>query len=173
MREATLEPSGKPWDWLGHGIYFWEHGPESALQWAAEKKQREEITEPAVLWAIIHLGKCFDLLDTRYTEILTNAFPKIMASIMATGERLPGNEPRDTNDEDTLLRRLDCFVLNWTLDRLEAAPNGIRFDSVRGIFEKGKPSFPGSMIRTKSHTQIAVRNPDCIVGYFVPNSTHT
>ncbi|HZU36517.1 MAG TPA: hypothetical protein VFA18_11440 [Gemmataceae bacterium] len=30
-------PSANDWDWLGHGIYFWEHAPERALRWARER----------------------------------------------------------------------------------------------------------------------------------------
>jgi hypothetical protein len=45
MRELLLggspvnqwQPSTNEWDWLGHGIYFWEHSPERALRWAQER----------------------------------------------------------------------------------------------------------------------------------------
>ncbi len=30
------EPSTNDWDWLGHGIYFWEHSPERAFRWAQQ-----------------------------------------------------------------------------------------------------------------------------------------
>lgn len=29
-----------PYDWLGHGMYFWENNYERAWQWAADKKRR-------------------------------------------------------------------------------------------------------------------------------------
>jgi hypothetical protein len=32
--------SQKPIDWLGHGLYFWEHNYDRALEWADEKKER-------------------------------------------------------------------------------------------------------------------------------------
>ncbi|MCL2891082.1 MAG: hypothetical protein FWF40_04225 [Methanomassiliicoccaceae archaeon] len=32
--------SGKPYDWLGRGIYFWERDPKRALEFAAEKKKQ-------------------------------------------------------------------------------------------------------------------------------------
>ena len=28
--------SENTWDWLGTGIYFWEHGPSRALRWAED-----------------------------------------------------------------------------------------------------------------------------------------
>src|SRR5579883_1427613 len=34
IREWT--PSTNDWDWLGHGIYFWEHSLERALRWGRE-----------------------------------------------------------------------------------------------------------------------------------------
>lgn len=35
LEEAAIEgwrPSENDWDWLGHGIYFWEHSPARALR---------------------------------------------------------------------------------------------------------------------------------------------
>jgi hypothetical protein len=34
---SDWRPSQNEWDWLGHGIYFWEHAPARALRWAREK----------------------------------------------------------------------------------------------------------------------------------------
>jgi hypothetical protein len=169
LHGENLRPSERPWDWLGRGIYFWEHGPDRARQWADEKREKGEIQEAAVLGAIIQLGNCFDLLDTRYTGLLAQAWPQLLESLELTGQKLPENKSKAHADQDKLIRTLDCFVLNWTLERLEKA-TGIRFDSVRGIFEEGRPAFPGSSIHTKSHIQIAVREPACIVGFFSPPS---
>lgn len=43
LDETAIEdwrPSENEWDWLGHGIYFWEHSPGRALRWAEEKHGR-------------------------------------------------------------------------------------------------------------------------------------
>ncbi len=32
LRGGTLKPSANPYDWLGKGIYFWEHGPDRGLE---------------------------------------------------------------------------------------------------------------------------------------------
>jgi hypothetical protein len=167
-RDTGLQQSRKSHDWLGHGVYFWEHGPDRARQWAEAKAKQGEIDKPAVLGALIHLGNCFDLLDTHFTGLLGQAWRQLQQSLRLTGECLPENQPRDPMDSFKLLRRLDCFVLNWTLKRIEAS-NGIPFDSVRGIFQEGPLAFPDSMIHAQSHIQIAVRNPACIVGFFAPN----
>src|SRR4051794_26746785 len=41
------QPSQNVWDWLGHGIYFWEHSPGRALRWA-----QEHYADAAVLGAM-------------------------------------------------------------------------------------------------------------------------
>ena len=45
-----LKPSANPYDWLGNGIYFWEHGPQRAYEWAIEQARLSgrKVTEPAV-----------------------------------------------------------------------------------------------------------------------------
>lgn len=47
-------PSQNPYDWLGHGIYFWEHGPRRALRWSKSR------VKPGVVGAVIQLGKCLE-----------------------------------------------------------------------------------------------------------------
>lgn len=32
----TVKISQEPFDWLGHGMYFWENNYERALDWAQE-----------------------------------------------------------------------------------------------------------------------------------------
>jgi|SRR6266511_7744 len=36
----TLAPTQKDYDWLGNGIYFWEHGPRRAYDWAKAEAKR-------------------------------------------------------------------------------------------------------------------------------------
>ena len=43
-----------------------------------------------------------------------------------------------------------------------------KFDSARGFFTEGGPAFPGSEIQMKSHSQICIRNMNCIKGFFKP-----
>ena len=49
-----------------------------------------------------------------------------------------------------------------------AKEEGIYFDSVRAAFLEGEPLYPGSMFRKQNHIQIAVINPNCIKGIFLP-----
>jgi hypothetical protein len=165
----ALKAQPKSYDWLGHGAYFWEHGPARALEWAKQQKKRGKIDKPAVLGAVLHLGQCFDLLDADYTDLLGRAYPDFCETMKKAGKPVPDNEPLDSADDDRLLRKLDCAVVNWTIEQLEK--NGaIRFHSVRGVFQEGDTVFPDSGIRRRSHIQIAVRDPACILGYFLPSS---
>ncbi|MGJ8640265.1 MAG: hypothetical protein ACSHYA_12830 [Opitutaceae bacterium] len=165
---GALKPSEEKYDWLGKGIYFWEYGPERAMEWAEERKTRGKITTPAVIGAVLNLGECFDLLDTRYTETLRNAWPKFVQAKKALKEKIPVNtDPELLTSKDRILRHRDCAAINWTLSMF--GKNGISFDSVRGVFQEDDPIYEGSDIKLKSHIQIAIRNPACIVGYFLPS----
>ena len=168
---GDFRSSENDYDWLGRGIYFWEHGPERALEWAREEHRRNpsKIATPAVIGAVIHLGRCFDLLDVRYTRYLGHVFPSYLAQQEAAGLPIPRNDGLRNRAGDLLLRCLDCSVLNWTVDTLghdAKAP----FQTVRGVFIEGGEAFPGSCIMEKSHIQIAVRDPECIVGVFLPRA---
>jgi hypothetical protein len=43
-----------------------------------------------------------------------------------------------------------------------------KYDSARALFSEGTPLYKGSGFREKTHIQIAVRNPACIKGVFLP-----
>ena len=138
---------------------------------AKEEHERSprKVAHPASVGAIVHLGRCFDLLDTRNTELLSALYPKFCAAFSAAGKAIPENRGIASNAADLVLRRLDCAVINWALPQLERDLE-TRFQTVRGVFTEGVPAFPGSGIMAKSHIQIAVRDPRCIVGVFEPRS---
>lgn len=159
-----LAPSENDYDWLGEGIYFWEHGPDRAMEWAKEKQKQGEIKKPAVVGALIQLGDCFDLLDTRHTSILPEAFERFRDELSAKNKQIPEN----SGGPDQLKRERDCALINWLMSQF--GDNGSPFQTVRGLFTEGPPAFEGSGIRLKSHVQIAVRDPSCILGYFRPTS---
>ncbi len=47
------------------------------------------------------------------------------------------------------------------------------FQTVRGAFVEGDPVYEGARIHAKTHVQIAVRDPSCILGYFRPAASYT
>lgn len=158
-------PADNKWDWLGKGIYFWEHAPGRARRWAEAVADREAGgATPAVIGAVIQLGVCFDLTDVAFTAILADEYSKVAEEYAAAHQHLPVNMGSDV---DLKRRELDCLVLNSLFLRLEEE-DGDAFDTVRGAFEEGAEAFPGSKIRAESHIQIAVRNPANILGVFRP-----
>jgi hypothetical protein len=155
---AEWKQSQNSYDWLGDGIYFWEHSPGRALRWATERFRKKA----AVVGVLIQLGACFDLLDETTTALLAASYPQFEESFAATGDPMPVNKGKDKK-----LRELDCAVINHYLER--AAERDVSFDTVRGAFLEGPPAFPGTTISAETHIQIAVRNVDCILGVLRPN----
>jgi hypothetical protein len=169
--KTQLKLSTNPYDWLGAGIYFWEHGPQRAIEWAVEQARfsRTKIEIPSVLGARINLGVCLDLLDTANTAPLLRWYVAFRRFVQQKGAGMPQNRNAPGAWRgDKVLRFLDCAVIDYTVKRV-ADREGIEYQTVRGVFLEGKPAFPGSKIALKSHIQIAVRNPACIIQFFRPD----
>ncbi|MBX3225748.1 MAG: hypothetical protein KIT84_30775 [Labilithrix sp.] len=161
---AQFKKSQNNYDWLGEGIYFWEYGADRALRFAEEQVARGKIEKAALVGALIQLGNCFDLMDTKFTDELPVAYAMLEKLHAAAGTKLPANRG---NTPDKKLRRLDCAVLNLYLRHLEENED-IVYDTVRCGFVEGAPAFKGSGIMHQSHVQLAVRTPACVVGVFRP-----
>jgi hypothetical protein len=144
------KPSENEFDWLGHGIYFWEHSPERARRWAR--------TDGIVIGAVVQLGNCLDLTDLRCTELLAISFANLEKEYGEKGLALPQNSGRELKN-----RKLDCLVIN----ELNSAAPG-KFQTVRGAFEEGGDAFPGAALKKETHLQVAVRDRRCILGIFRP-----
>lgn len=168
-----LRESKNTYDWLGHGIYFWENSPSRAHAFAHElssrsKKSSNPIRQPAVIGAVIDLGLCLDLFDYENLESLKESYEILVASKSNPMLELPENR-KSFGSEDLLLRDLDCAVVE-TLHSYRQMTNLRPFDSVRGAFQEGKELYPNAGFREKDHIQICVRNPNCIKGFFIPRS---
>ncbi len=170
--ERHLTPSTNPYDWLGSGIYFWESSPARALQFAeaaastAKMTTKGNIKTPFVLGAIIDLGNCFNLIDASALKELREAYDFVSSALAAT------ELPKNVGGPDKLMRNLDRAVLE-TMHQLragfhEASRATPPYDTVRSPFGEGGELYPGSGFSSKAHIQIAVRNSDCIRGYFRP-----
>jgi hypothetical protein len=158
---AKFRTSQNVYDWLGHGIYFWEANPKRGLDFAAELKARGRgrITEPAVVGAVIDLGLCLDLMSTASVQSLLSAHQKLVEIHQAAEQPLPENAP------DLLRRNLDCAVIRLLHQvREEAGEEAV--DTVRGVFIEGEPIYSSSGFFSKTHIQICVCNPLCIKGVF-------
>jgi hypothetical protein len=163
LNGGSFKKSVNDYDWLGEGIYFWEYGADRALRFAEEQKRRKKIKSAAVVGALVQLGRCFDLMDTRFTSELRVAYEALKRLRDGEGLALPKNGGAGP---DKKLRHLDCAVLNFYLGTLEAS--GQPYDTVRCGFVEGAPAYEGSGIHEQSHVQLSVRSPGCIVGVFRP-----
>ncbi len=163
-----LRPSTNPWDWLGHGIYFWERSEARAMQWAKEtaKIPGSKIKKPTVIGAIITLGHCLDLADPESAAHVTRAY-----EVYLQWCSLAGIKPTSNKGPESKARFLDCAVMNH-LHELRTAAGESTFDTVRGFFNEGHPVYPTAGLRSLDHVQVCVRNPKCILGFFKPTTLH-
>jgi hypothetical protein len=91
------------YDWLGKGIYFWEHAPGRAWQWA-----REHYGDAGAVVAVeIRLGRCLDLADTAFTSLLQRSYDSMVRMYGERGWPLPKNTGKEFK-----LRKLDRVVIN-------------------------------------------------------------
>ena len=177
-----LSKSSNNYDWLGHGIYFWEGSYERALEWASNKK----VKNPSVIGAFIKLGNYLDLLDSKYVNKLTIAYNVLETEFSIANKTLPQNQA--ISHGISFNRRLDCQVIlrlhqlndeaiakELNLSNIQDPNNKIEIqrhpnhiDSVRGLFPEGKEAYSGAGFRIKNHIQLCILNPNCIVGYFHP-----
>lgn len=163
-----LLTSKNNYDWLGHGIYFWENNQERALDWAVQlsKRKNSSIETPAVVGAVLDLGYCLDLTDNYFLEELKAGYNEVVKLCMSVNKPIPKNEDIK-GSSDLLLRKLDCAVIQ-TVHWLHRKQNNTPYDSVRGVFWEGKDLYPNAGFKEKNHIQICVCNPNCIKGYFLP-----
>lgn len=171
--EGKISPiaSENRYDWLGPGIYFWVDSPSRAMAWAEKKKRKrpKEMSQPSVLGAFAYPGHCLNLTDFGALAELRVAYEKIKLLLESEGGVLPSNGAKE--DGIYLYRPLDCLVIQM-VHKLREESGLPAYDSVYGIFVEGQDLFPGSGFKAKSHAQIAIRNPECIAGYFrVPDFT--
>jgi hypothetical protein len=165
---ATLRPSQNDYDWLGDGVYFWEHNAQRAYEYAVElasrpRNRRQRIKRPSVVGAVVDLGFCLNLLDSRYLRMLRDAFEKLAGISTANGLPLP----RNTGGGDLLNRKLDCAVMR-TLHQMRVDAGEPPFDTVRAAFIEGDRLYDNAGFAAKNHIQVCVRDPRCIKGYFRP-----
>ncbi len=170
--QKDLKPTdaSESYHWLGRGVYFWENAVERAAAWAVEfgaknlSKAHRNLSkrdlEPTVVGAVINLGRCLNLLDVGCHKMLQKVADRVQAHVN-------GVVSADSTNEPKWKHTLDCLIIN---DACTSEDGISRFDTVRGCFPEGVPLFPGSHILSKTHVQIAVRNPSCIIGYFRPKN---
>lgn len=148
---ASFTASANDDDWLGHGTYFWEYAPQQAWWWA---RRRYGEDDAAVVGAMIHLGRCLDLLDPTNAGLLRTGHAKLSAALGAAGQRMP----RNANTH----KYLDCAVFNYLFANLDEV--GYRYETVRAVFVPMRPEgmprlWERSGVFEGGHIQICVREP--------------
>jgi len=157
LRQDKFKESVNDYDWLGHGVYFWENDYERAFQWAKERKKY-----PAVIGTLIEPGNCLDLLEQSSREKLKQGY-----NVLKQVSKHPHELPKNQGGKDHLLRNLDCAVINIFCEQY-FIQFGKKYDSVRGAFWEGDALYPGAAIKEKNHIQICIRNIECIKAVFIP-----
>ncbi|HYF32744.1 MAG TPA: hypothetical protein VD993_16575 [Chitinophagaceae bacterium] len=166
-----LKASSNEYDWLGHGIYFWDNSPSRAFEYASflknnPSRSKNPILIPSVIGAAISLGVCLDLLDYSNLSLLRESYDFVEQHYKQTNTAIPQNHNIGANT-DLLLRKLDGTVIE-NLHRMRVKLDLPPFDSVRGVFWEGNELYPNAGFREKDHIQLCIRNPNCIKGYFLP-----
>lgn len=170
-----LTPSVNGYDWLGDGVYFWQNDPIRAYEWANQRMHNpnSRIREPFVIGAIIKLGLCLNLSERAATLSLRKSYDELVVDLEAAGLKIDEKYQNKKPDDGgfNLVRYLDCAVINKLIGNAKDA--GVCYDTVLGYFQEGEDAYPGAGMKVKTHIQISVINPECIVGYFLPRMTST
>lgn len=169
-QQDDFRHSNNNYDWLGSGIYFWENNFDRAKKYAEQDSNRRHssIKRPFVLGAVIELGNCLDLLDQKFNDFLKVAYAQLKADLEAEQKSIPINKGFGSSDFDFKARELDCAVIRYACALAEEA--GQPFDSVRAAFIEGEPLYEGARFFSENHIQLAIINPDCIKGIFLPRN---
>lgn len=169
---GTFKISDNAYDWLGTGVYFWECDPVRAMEFAEDavrnKMQTQgNIHKPSVIGAIIDLGNCLDLSNRECIGLLRKANDIYLDMVGGEEKALRNKGPLP----DMKGRFRDCIVINVLHSLIEDSENRQNYDTVRATFFEGNPIYPTSAFHEYTHTQICVRNPNCIKAVFDPRKS--
>lgn len=160
---APFLPSNSKWDWLGPGVYFWENNFARAELWAKDPSANDlkGIRTPAVVGAFIELGLCLDLTQHECLQEMAAAYESLKQLYLLAGQKLPVNKEH--------IRNLDCAVIH-ELHRLRKKSGLPHYQTVRAPFSENGCLYEGTQFSKSGHTQIAVRDQNCIKAVFWPRS---
>jgi hypothetical protein len=114
-----IKKSEKPYDWLGHGMYFWEYNEQRAQEWGDDYVKRGKIKEAVVVGAVLNLRNCCDLLDSKYIDLVAAYYNPFKISNSFLGNPMPENKDvKGDPHKDKLRRELDCAVIEYMHERI-------------------------------------------------------
>lgn len=158
-KPTDFNESNEDYEWLGRGIYFWENNYNKALDWAKFRITTRNLigVKPDVIGAVIGINdNWIDFFDDGHIDDLKSAYRKLLIWATSKNKMLPVN--------DGSKRRLDCATINTMLHGLKK--QNIIVDGIRGGFFDGDEVYPSANFYEKSHIQLSVRNPKCILELF-------
>lgn len=155
---GTLKSSSNRDDWLGAGVYYWEHAPKQAWWWAQRRRKRQKWNEePAVVASMIRLGNCWDLLDPTNVRSLKAIHEIFIDDAKATGREVKANANHH--------KYLDCAIFRYAQAMFRE--QGVQIDTCRGVYvptHGNRRVWTRSWIIEQAHIQLCVWNPKCILG---------
>jgi hypothetical protein len=168
-----LDFSRNRYDWLGPGVYFFESDMHRAKRFAEASRDNPEkmytarpIVEAAVVGAVLSVHHCLDMTTQEGLLEFSQAYPLMIRSMTAGNVELPVNQPTGPDDTDVLLRQLDNAVFKFIHDvRLDHG--AADYQAVRGAFRQGEELAPNSGFHAQTHVQLALRDPACVLGWFL------
>lgn len=104
-----------------------------------------------------------NLTDYGVMNELALAYEATVAISAAAGTPLPVNSVRQNGI--FMKRQLDCAVIQL-VHKIRESKEMDAYDTVYGFFVEGDLVYPDAGFRDRTHGQIAIRNPDMILGYF-------
>jgi hypothetical protein len=131
LRGEPFKKSQNDYDWLGEGIYFWEYRADRALRFAHDQKRRGKLETPAIVGALVQLGRCFDLMDTRFTNELSFAFERCRQLYQKSGAgcRRTGPTPTTRSGAGSSRARLPTQEVASDIKATSRSPSGTRLAS--------------------------------------------
>ncbi|MFN7872308.1 MAG: hypothetical protein ACK5QQ_08960 [Cyanobacteriota bacterium] len=94
---------------------------------------------------------------------LALAYEATLGISAAAGTPLPVNSVRENGI--FMKRQLDCAVIQM-VHKIRESKSMEAYDTVYEVFEEGELVYPGAGFRDRTHSQITIRNPEMILGYF-------
>jgi hypothetical protein len=165
-----MKPSTNPYDWLGNGIYFWENDYDRALEFAKERNIKN-IEEPFVIGAVLNLGNCLDLTTRKSLRILKASYDVLQSTAdNANLSQIRNKVGKGAITGDIRVRNLDCYLIE-SIHKFNDENHIAPYDSVRAGFWEGDELYEDAGFREKNHIQICIRNPQCVLGYFLPRNS--
>lgn len=169
-----LRPSENRYDWLGPGVYFYEADCQRARQFAQASHDHpgrsytaKPIGTPAVVGAVLRVASCLDMTTQDGLRHYRSAYETLKAGHELAKKPLPKNLPAGDFDADVILHHLDEAVIR-IIHSMRKKQGLETFQLVRGAFYQGDEAAPSSAFREGTHIQLALCEPDCIVGWFLP-----